>query len=98
VPSYYKGNPVIIEAKFNDKVTGAFVDPTNIFIEVKTPLGVRTVYTYGVTSGFIREGLGNYSYEINPTIEGRWAVKTAGTGINQGATETSFIILESEFD
>src|SRR5262245_15769254 len=94
---YDAGDVVRIKVTFTD-LAGTPIDPGGVIARVKTPLGVKTTYTYGVDVALVKDSVGNYHIDIEPAIQGIWKYRWEGTISNKGAEESSFQIRESEFD
>jgi hypothetical protein len=95
--TYYPGNVVRIWTEFTDAATGDFVDPTTVTAKVKDPVGATTNYV--VTSGqIVRDELGKFSLELEPTAQGVWTYEWKGTGTNKASKDGTFQISESAFD
>jgi uncharacterized protein YfaS (alpha-2-macroglobulin family) len=95
--TYDKGDRVKLSVVFSDADTGDPVDPTTVTAKVKDPVG--TVSNYIVAGGqIVHDGLGNFSLEIDPNVQGTWCYRFEGTGTNKGAEESTFSVRPSEFD
>lgn len=92
-----KGDTVRLRFQFKG-VDGLPVDPSTVIAKVKDPVGVVTTYTYLVDGNFIKDAVGDYHRDIDPTIQGVWKYRGEGTGTNKAAAESAFMIRESEFD
>lgn len=95
--AYDNGDVVRLNMEFTDNDTGDFVDPTTVTAKVKDPIGA--ISNYVVTGGqIIRDSLGKFHLNVEPTIQGVWAYRFEGTGSNKAAEESSFQVRESQFD
>lgn len=92
-----KGDVVRLLIQFKG-LDGLHVDPTTVIVRVKDPVGVVTSYTYLIDANLIKDGVGQYHRDIEPTIQGVWKYRWEGIGTNKGAEENAFMIRESEFD
>ena len=96
--SYYVGNQVICQAVFTLVSTGAVVDPTNVYFQVKNPAGTITTYHYGVDPEIARLSVGTYTATINITDDGIWYQRWYSTGTGMAAAESRIDAKPSEFD
>lgn len=65
--------------------TGYAFDPTNVFVAVKTPARVTTIYQYGSGDSVKKSAVGAYYLDVDTTLPGLWyyrwystEVKTSG--------------------
>jgi len=98
--SYYVGNQVICQAVFTLVSTGALVDPTDVYFQVKVPEppGTITTYHYGVDPEVARLSVGTYTSTINITDDGIWYQRWYSTGTGMAAAESRIDAKPSEFD
>lgn len=98
--SYYVGNQVICTATFTLVSTGAAVDPTNVFFQVKMPEppGTITTYQFGVDLEIANPSVGTYTATINITDDGIWYQRWYSTGTGMAAAESRIDAKPSEFD
>ena len=59
--------------------TLALADPTTVTLELTTPAGTTTTYTYA-GAGIIKSSTGVYYRDVTWTEAGEWRAKWAGTG------------------
>ena len=95
--SYHIGQVVRIRAAFANS-NGSAVDPETVTFKVKSPLAQVTTFVLGVDEEVEQDSTGNYHVDLEPTIQGVWAVRWIGTGDNKAAGESSFEMIESQFD
>ena len=97
--SYDVGDQVKCEAAFTNATTGAAVDPTNVYFQIKNPqTQAITTYTYGVDPEITNPSTGSYAISVNATIHGIWFYRWYSTGTGMAAGENSFSVKDSEFD
>lgn len=98
--SYYDiGDPVELLGAF--AAAGGGYDPTVVRVRILDPLGVITVYVYGVDAEVVRAAAGSYSIIIRPTVAGlftyRWEAEDSGSEARYGSEEDQFIVRRSPF-
>jgi hypothetical protein len=92
--TYDVGDGIRLKAQF--KVTGSFVDPTIIDLEVRDPLGNIEYYYYA--SGTIsKEAVGRYFTDIFVGLSGQWWYRYASTGTVLASDEQYLIVERSVF-
>ena len=96
--SYYVGNQVICQAVFTLVSTGALVDPTDVYFQVKEPGGTITTYHFGVDPEIANPSVGTYTATINITDDGIWYQRWYSTGTGMAAAESRIDAKPSEFD
>jgi len=94
--NYNKGDVVRIKGSFLD-VDDNPIDPDVVRVQVKTPSGTVTEYTYGVGSFVTKESVGVYYADVNANASGVWRYRYYSTGNGQAANETRFVIEVSAF-
>lgn len=91
INKYDIGDVVRVECSFtNPKNADAAIDPSVVKLTVKPPNAVGVVYTYGVDSEVIKDGVGEYHADINVTASGWWYYRWWSTGTGQAAEEGKF--------
>jgi hypothetical protein len=88
------GQAVRVQAEFRDKITGALVDPTDVYFQYKSQaLGVPTTLHYGVDLALVRTGTGQYYSDIdtNPA-DGLWTHRFYSTGSYASAQDGEFFV------
>jgi len=95
--TYDSGDVVRINVAFTN-LAGATVDPGTVTVKVKNPVGVKTTYVYGIAVEVVKDDVGLYHMDLEPTIQGVWSYRFEGTGANKGSEENTFQIRESAFD
>jgi len=96
--SYDVGDQVICQALFTSAATGAAVDPTDVYFQVKDPSGNITTYHYGVDPEVAKLAVGQYTATVNIDEAGIWYYRWYSTGIGMAAGENVFNVKSSEFD
>ena len=91
------GDVVRVNVAFTN-LAGAPVDPGVVTVRIKNPVGVKTSYVYGIAVEVVKDSVGLYHMDLEPTIQGVWVYRWEGTVSNKGAEESSFEVKESEFD
>lgn len=94
---YDIGDMVTIYGIFSD-INDVVTDPTTISVLVKDPTGTLTTYVYGVDANLIKDSVGNYHFDITPTVTGVWYYKFVGEGAVKAAEEDSFFVRTSGLD
>ncbi len=98
INSYPKCSTIRLRGIFTDG-DGLPYDPTVVMVQVITPAGVQTNYTYG-TSGdgvqHITPNSGNYYKDVECSAAGTWKYRWHSTG-GLSADENEFEIHESAF-
>ena len=86
-----------IRGEFKDGA-GNVADPVSCTLQVQSPDGVETTYTFGTNAELERLGEGDYRVRIFPDQDGRWFYRWEGVS-NQfaAADEKFFIISKTEF-
>lgn len=71
---YTVGAAVTVTGTFTNSLTGATVDPSDANVDVVSPTGAKTTYSYSGGSGaVVRLAVGIYTYDIDTTgLVGRW--------------------------
>ena len=94
--TYNKGDVVRVKGSFLDPDDNP-LDPDVIYLQVKTPAGVVTNYTYGIGATVVKESTGVYYADINANASGVWRYRYYSTGNGQAANESRFVIEVSAF-
>jgi len=82
------GDVARAKATFQD-IDRALVDPSTVTLEVTTPSGVKTAYTYAATE-ITKDSLGAYHRDIDVTESGTWVMRWSSTGTGKAAIEEEF--------
>lgn len=91
--TYDPGDMISLNAQFYNK-GGDPADPTNVFLKVRSPLGLQA--TYSPT----RTGTGSYYYDYNTDLTdptGKYSYRFEGTGAVKSAEEKVFFLNPSDF-
>jgi hypothetical protein len=80
---YDIGDTVVISAEFRNPDTDALVDPPQVFGSFIDPSLNQTDYTYTVDVELVRDGIGEYHYNIVADEAGTWQYKIYATGVAQ---------------
>jgi hypothetical protein len=72
-------------------------DPTTITLQIGTPAGVNTTYTYGVGQTIQKTATGSYYAEIEATEAGTWRWYWRGTGAVKAGRAGTYEITGSGF-
>ncbi len=83
--SYIIGESVRLKAEFTD-ANGTLADPTTVTVSIKAP-GATAVSYSGV-----KDSVGKYHYDYDPTVAGQHEYKWLGTGTVKTAGQGSFYV------
>lgn len=101
VNEYDIHDPVELYTAYTLDSSSEGYDPTVVRARILDPLGVITVFLYGTDAELVRDGLGQYSVIIRPTVAGlftyRWEAEDTGTDARYGDEERQFIVRRSAF-
>jgi hypothetical protein len=75
---------------------GAATDPTTVALKYKNPGGGIATKTYALAE-VIKDSTGNYHYDVDVTLAGRWFYRFEGAGALVAAHEAAFMVSESVF-
>lgn len=75
--TFNRGTAATVTTTF--ALSGVLTDPTTVTLQVRTPAGVFTTYTYA-NSQITRNSTGIYHRDVTLDAEGIWTFRTAGTG------------------
>jgi hypothetical protein len=92
---YNIGDRIRLPADFHDLVTGALADPTSVSVQVRNEAGTITTKTY--PTDIVKSAVGQYYYDLTPTLAGTWYVQWAGTGSVQKKEELALFVRGSNF-
>lgn len=80
------GDRVRVKGSFTDPLnSSAPIDPSNVYLDVTSPDGTTTTYTYGVDVGLTNDGTGVYYYDITLDAAGLWYYRWYSTGSGQAS-------------
>jgi hypothetical protein len=94
--SYAIGSLVRLSAEFHSSAS-VDVDPTVVKIQVRTPSGTITTYTYGTDAAVVRASTGHYYLDVDANAAGEWLYRWYSTGTGQAAKEEGFTVEASVF-
>jgi hypothetical protein len=77
-------------------VGGTATDPTAVSLQVRTPTGVVTEYTYALGQ-VTKAATGSYYADVSATADGVWYWRWEGTGAAMAAAEGCFVVRASVF-
>lgn len=89
------GDQVRIKATF--RVETVETDPTTVTLKLRTPAGTETSHVYGTDANVIRDGLGQYRYDLTLTAAGTYRYRWVGTGAVIAAEESTIVSEASGF-
>ena len=92
---YYPGASVVLAV--NIEVAGVDKDPDAVTLKVKTPTGITETFTFALAQ-VLKDSIGNYHYDYPVTIVGIYHCRFETTSPAKGASESTFVVLESSFD
>ena len=92
---YYIGTKVRFSGAFT--VVSVATDPTTLVAKTKNPSGTIVTYTYGVNAELVKDSVGNYHLDVSLNVAGTWAVRFAGTGTCEVASEDQVLCLQGNF-
>jgi hypothetical protein len=93
---YDIGDLVRVSNAFTN-TAGAAADPTDVYMQYKTPRGETTTLHYGVDVALVKDSTGTYHVDVDVTESGKWWVRFYSTGTNQAASEDFFLVQTSQF-
>jgi hypothetical protein len=97
MPNFEQGNIIRATGRFFNAAS-APVDPTAVSVSYRVGGGAVTTYVYGTDVEVAKSSTGVYTLDLAVgTTAGRWHVRWTGTGTTVAATESSFVVLESQF-
>lgn len=68
------------------------IDPTNVYITVRTPSGKIKTYQYNTDVAVVKDSTGNYYYDINADIPGWWHYRWWSDGVGKAGQERKFYV------
>jgi secreted protein with Ig-like and vWFA domain len=95
INTYEIGDLVRIRGLFT--IDNKATDPTTVVGKFKDPSGTTTTYTYGTDAELVRDGTGNYYFDIDVDEAGVWNYRMAGEGTAQAAAEGKFFVSSTSF-
>lgn len=94
--TYDVGDVVRLSVEFKNQA-GAYIDPGGVVVKVRTPGGATSTYTYGVDAAVIKDAVGQYHMDVAANLEGTWYFRWEGLTTNKGASESAFVVADSQF-
>ena len=92
---YTVGAAVTVTGTFTNSQTGTTVDPSDARVDVVSPTGIETTYTYS-GGAVVKLAVGIYTYDIDTTgLVGRWQYRwwsPPGPGAIQTAGANEFFV------
>ncbi|RJX20811.1 MAG: hypothetical protein C4570_03380 [Ammonifex sp.] len=79
-----KGKLIRLSLAFTD-ASDAAVDPTTVSVRIRPPDGVKATYVYGVDAELVRDGVGNYHFDLSLEQYGMYGYYAWSTGTGQAA-------------
>ena len=93
----YIGTRRRVQATFKNSASPPVAaDPTTIVFHQRSPLGVRTSYTYVTNAEVVRTATGVYHVDVTPTEPGVWSFRFEGTGTVTAVDEVEIEVLASK--
>lgn len=96
IGAFVRGQQLRVQIAIKNGV-GALVDPTGLLITVRDPAGGLTNKIYGTDAEVVKDGTGLYHIDVDGNAEGDWHVRWEGSGVNKGAGEGLFRVLDGVF-
>ena len=91
---YSKGSNVRMKGIITEVETGYLVDPTELFLHVRSPNETVVTYNYNGGAGLInRQSSGTYYMDYVPDDEGIWFYHYFASGTGASASQSRFEIL-----
>lgn len=75
---------------------GTAADPAEVTLKYRDPRGTIVTKTYGAAE-VTKDSTGNYHFDVDVSIPGRWFYRYEGTGALVAADETAFSVENSVF-
>lgn len=91
---YDRGDKIKVTGTFTN-ISGAYIDPTSVYLQYITPAGVTSNLMYPTTISRTSSGIYYADISINQTGEYWYRVHSSGVG--QAAAEGGFIVKRSRF-
>jgi hypothetical protein len=86
--SYLQGQRIRTTGEYRNVASGALVDPANVFFHSLNPNNVSITRQFGVDPNVIRDGLGQYHYDLLLDVAGDWYYGWSSTGTHEGINWT----------
>lgn len=95
--TYDVGDEIRCTAVFTNATSGAALNPSQVFAEIRKPDRTVTTYEYGVDAELVRSSTGHFYVDVDVDIAGRWYYRFYSTGTGKAAHEGAFTVRESQF-
>jgi hypothetical protein len=95
--TYDIGDLVRIGGSFQDALTKLATDPTTLKLAIKNPAGVETVYVLGDDAAIVRDGTGEFHFDLLLTASETWHYRWRAAGAVTAAEEGFIVVSESAF-
>lgn len=77
-----------------ETAAGVATDPTDVALEYWDPRGTKSTKTYALAE-VVKDSTGNYHYDVDVSVVGRWFYKYSGTGTLVAAgAKTAFQVVD----
>lgn len=88
--TYEKGDTVRIDIDI--KVSGSYIDPTYLSLEITDPFGYVSNFIYGATGTFVRDGTGQYYLDYFAGSPGQYKRRVFASGTASAADIDYFVV------
>ena len=89
------GDVAVVSGEFRNS-SGSLADPTTVTVQVKTPDGTVTLYTYA-GGAVTKDSTGLYHKNVTITAEGKWTLGMLGTGNVASAEHSTITVRQDPF-
>jgi hypothetical protein len=97
INSYLEGNIARITFEFRDNSDDSLVDPSTVSIIIEEPDGTQTTYVYGTDAELVRDGVGEFHFNLAGDQTGTYWYRIESTGTGQAATESRIMFTAGHF-
>lgn len=95
-PILDRGELIQTEVEFVESDGGGVVDPSSVYLSIRSPDGELVTRTYDPDSGdIIRDDVGQYHATIDADQSGLWVVRWWSSGDGQSAEERRFMVRDA---
>lgn len=95
INTHDRGDLVRVTGSFTDPDTGDAIDPEVVNVTITNPNGSETQYVFGVNDGVANPEVGEYSFDIDVQIAGRWYYRWWSSGTGQAAQKKWFNVVDA---